>query len=40
MGGRYYRHSDKRRIADACRTGLPTNFDIRPLYNKLCTENC
>lgn len=33
MCGRYYRRSDKQRIADAFRVGLPTSFDILPSYN-------
>jgi putative SOS response-associated peptidase YedK len=33
MCGRYYRRSDKQRIAEAFRTGLPTTFEILPSYN-------
>jgi putative SOS response-associated peptidase YedK len=33
MCGRYYRRSDKQRIAEAFRVGLPTSFDILPSYN-------
>lgn len=33
MCGRYYRRSDKQRIAEAFRIGLPTSFDILPSYN-------
>ena len=33
MCGRYYRRSDKQRIAEAFRVGLPTTFDILPSYN-------
>lgn len=33
MCGRYYRRSDKQRLAEAFRTGLPTTFEILPSYN-------
>lgn len=33
MCGRYYRRSDKQRIAEAFRAGLPTTFEILPSYN-------
>jgi putative SOS response-associated peptidase YedK len=33
MCGRYYRRSDKQRLAEAFRIGLPTTFDIIPSYN-------
>jgi len=33
MCGRYYRRSDKQRIAEAFRIGMPTTFDILPSYN-------
>jgi len=33
MRGRYYRRSDKQRIADAFRTGVPPSFEILPSYN-------
>lgn len=33
MCGRYYRRSDKQRIADAFRIGVPPSFDILPSYN-------
>lgn len=33
MCGRYYRRSDKQRIADAFRVGVPPSFDILPSYN-------
>ena len=33
MCGRYYRRSDKQKIAEAFRTGLPTTFEILPSYN-------
>src|SRR5580700_1122645 len=33
MCGRYYRRSDKQRVAEAFRVGLPTSFDILPSYN-------
>ena len=33
MCGRYYRRSDKQKIAEAFRTGLPTSFEILPSYN-------
>jgi putative SOS response-associated peptidase YedK len=33
MCGRYHRRSDKQRIADAFRVGLPRSFDILPSYN-------
>lgn len=33
MCGRYYRRSDKQRIADAFRVGVPPTFDILPSYN-------
>lgn len=33
MCGRYYRRSDKQRIADAFRIGIPPTFDILPSYN-------
>ncbi len=33
MCGRYYRRSDKQRIADAFRIGVPPTFDILPSYN-------
>ncbi len=33
MCGRYYRRSDKQRIAEAFRLGLPTTFEILPSYN-------
>lgn len=33
MRGRYYRRSDKQRIAEAFYVGLPTSFDILPSYN-------
>jgi len=33
MCGRYYRRSDKQRIAEAFRTSLPTTFEILPSYN-------
>lgn len=33
MCGRYYRRSDKQRIADAFRTGVPPSFDILPSFN-------
>lgn len=33
MCGRYYRRSDKQRIAEAFRVGVPPTFDILPSYN-------
>lgn len=33
MCGRYYRRSDKQRIAEAFRIGVPPRFDILPDYN-------
>ena len=33
MCGRYYRRSDKQRIAEAFRVGVPPNFNILPSYN-------
>jgi len=33
MCGRYYRRSDKQKIAEAFRTGLPTTFEILPSFN-------
>jgi putative SOS response-associated peptidase YedK len=33
MCGRYYRRSDKQRIAEAFRAGLPTTFEILPSFN-------
>jgi len=33
MCGRYYRRSDKQRIAEAFRIGAPPTFDILPSYN-------
>lgn len=33
MCGRYYRRSDKQKIAEAFRLGLPTSFEILPSYN-------
>jgi putative SOS response-associated peptidase YedK len=33
MCGRYFRRSDKQRLAEAFRTGVPTTFDILPSYN-------
>ena len=33
MCGRYYRRSDKQRIAEAFRVGVPPSFDILPSYN-------
>ena len=33
MCGRYYRRSDKQRIAEAFRIGVPPSFDILPDYN-------
>jgi putative SOS response-associated peptidase YedK len=33
MCGRYYRRSDKQKIAEAFRTGVPTTFEILPSYN-------
>lgn len=33
MCGRYYRRSDKQRIADAFKIGVPSSFDILPDYN-------
>ncbi len=33
MCGRYYRRSDKQRIAEAFRTGVPATFEILPSYN-------
>ncbi len=33
MCGRYYRRSDKQRIAEAFRIGIPPTFDILPSYN-------
>jgi len=33
MCGRYYRRSDKQKIAEAFRAGLPTTFEILPSYN-------
>lgn len=33
MCGRYYRRSDKQRIADAFRVGVPPSFEILPDYN-------
>lgn len=33
MCGRYYRRSDKQRLAEAFRTGLPTTFEILPAWN-------
>jgi putative SOS response-associated peptidase YedK len=33
MCGRYYRRSDKQKIAEAFRTGLPTSFEILASYN-------
>ena len=32
MCGRYYRRSDKQRIADAFRIGVPPTLDILPSY--------
>lgn len=34
MCGRYYRRSDKQRIAEAFSTGLPTTFEILPSYDE------
>jgi putative SOS response-associated peptidase YedK len=33
MCGRYYRRSDKQKIAEVFRTGVPTTFEILPSYN-------
>jgi putative SOS response-associated peptidase YedK len=33
MCGRYFRRSDKQRLAEAFRAGVPTTFDILPSYN-------
>ena len=33
MCGRYYRRSDKQKIAEIFRTGVPTTFEILPSYN-------
>jgi putative SOS response-associated peptidase YedK len=33
MCGRYYRRSDKQRLAEAFRIGVPPSFDILPDYN-------
>ncbi|HEY1500886.1 MAG TPA: SOS response-associated peptidase [Acidobacteriaceae bacterium] len=33
MCGRYYRRSDKQRIADAFKVGVPPSFEILPDYN-------
>lgn len=33
MCGRYYRRSDKQKIAEAFRTGVPATFEILPSYN-------
>ena len=33
MCGRYYRRSDKQRIADAFNVGVPSSFEILPDYN-------
>ena len=33
MCGRYYRRSDKQRIAEAFRVGIPPSFEILPDYN-------
>jgi putative SOS response-associated peptidase YedK len=33
MCGRYYRRSDKQRIAEAFRIGVPSSFEIPPEYN-------
>ena len=33
MCGRYYRRSDKQRIAEAFRVGVPPTFEILPSYN-------
>jgi putative SOS response-associated peptidase YedK len=33
MCGRYYRRSDKQRIAEAFRVGVPASFEILPDYN-------
>lgn len=33
MCGRYYRRSDKQRIAEAFHVGIPPSFDILPSYN-------
>ncbi len=33
MCGRYFRRSDKQRIAEAFRIGVPPTFDILPSYN-------
>jgi putative SOS response-associated peptidase YedK len=33
MCGRYFRRSDKQRIAEAFRAGVPTTFEILPSYN-------
>jgi putative SOS response-associated peptidase YedK len=33
MCGRYYRRSDKQRIAEAFRLGFPTTFEILPSFN-------
>ena len=33
MCGRYYRRSDKQKIAEAFRAGVPTTFEILPSYN-------
>ena len=33
MCGRYYRRSDKQKIADAFRLGVPPTFEIMPSYN-------
>ncbi len=33
MCGRYYRRSDKQRIAEAFRIGVPSSFEIPPDYN-------
>jgi len=33
MCGRYYRRSDKQRIAEAFEVGVPPSFEILPDYN-------
>ena len=33
MCGRYYRRSDKQKIAEAFRAGIPPSFEILPTYN-------
>src|SRR4051794_4913229 len=33
MCGRYFRRSEKQKIAEAFRTGVPTTFEILPSYN-------